>query len=272
MKLGLAQIKSCSGYEEYMEQSIDFMYLAGKLGLNLVCFPEMHLSDFFLHKMASSYPFQQAEGIPGPTVERFQRLARELNIAVILNYTEIFIHDFYSASPVIDSTGKILGVSRMVHIPQIEGYYAQSYFMPGCGDFHVYKTQYCRVGVLISFDRHYPEAARALAIHDADVILIPGSLYAGDDLDVYEAEIRTIAYQNCVYVGMCNRVGVEDGVRHIGGSILAGPDGKIIVRGSDKNELVIAEIDVDYVREKRKRSPYLTLRRPDEYLHIIKYG
>lgn len=270
MKIGFAQIESSSKFEDNLEQCLEFMLLAGKLDLKLLCFPEMHLSDFFLHRMDNHYPFQHAEGIPGPTVERFQKSAKQLGVAVILNYMEIFNYEFFSSAPVLDNTGKILGVSRMIHVPQIRGYYAQNYFTPSCGDFHVFNTQHCRVGVLISHDRHFPEATRSLALHDADIVLIPGYLHSGQDIGMYEAELKTIAYQNCLYIGMCNRVGVEHSVEYIGQSILVGPDGKTIVKGSNKNELVVAEIDPAYVRQKKKSSPYFALRRPDEYFNIIK--
>jgi N-carbamoylputrescine amidase len=272
MKIGFAQTKGKSGYLDNLEQCLDFMILAGKLELNLLCFPEMHLSDFYLSRPDHHYPFQDAEGIPGPTVERFQRLAKELKLAVVLNYMERFNYEYFSASPVIDSTGKLLGVPRMVHIPQVEGYHAQSYFTPSCGDFQVYSTQCGKVGVLISYDRHFPEATRALALHDADIILVPGFITDKEDLDMYRSELRTIAYQNCLYAGLCNRSGIEGGIRFPGNSMLAGPDGEIIVEGSSDCELVVADIDIAEVRKRRKENPYLTLRRPDEYMYIIKHN
>ncbi|HHY82459.1 MAG TPA: carbon-nitrogen hydrolase family protein [Clostridiales bacterium] len=270
MRIGFAQIAGKPDFKENLEQCLDYMILAGKLELDLICFPEMHLTDFFLARSNHHYPFQFAEGIPGPSAERFQRLARELKMVVVLNYMERFNYEFFSASPVIDSTGKLLGVSRMVHVPQIEGYYAQSYFTPSCGDFKVYNTQSGRLGVLISYDRHFPEATRALALRDADIILIPGYIAEGQNLDMFRAELRTIAYQNSVFVGLCSRAGKEKNMRFVGRSMLVGPDGEIIVEGSSEPELVVAEIDLTEVRRRRKENPYLTLRRPDEYLYIIK--
>jgi len=271
MRIGFAQITGKPDYNDNLEQCLDFMILAGKLELDLICFPEMHLTDFFLSRGDYHYPFQIAEGIPGPSVERFQKLARQLKLIVVLNYMERFNYEFFSASPVIDSTGKLLGVSRMVHIPQIEGYYAQSYFTPSCGDFKVYNTQCGKLGVIISYDRHFPEATRALALRDADIILIPSYISEGQNLDMYKAELRTIAYQNSLFVGLCSRAGTENGMRFLGKSMLVGPDGEIIVEGSSKSELVVAEIDLAEAARRRKENPYLTLRRPDEYLYIIKH-
>ena len=91
-------------------------------------------------------------------------------------------------------------------------------------------------------------------------------------MGIYKAELRTIAYQNCLYVGMCNRVGTEDGMEYLGKSILAGPDGEIITEGSNNSELVVCKVDLADIRNKRNQNPYFTLRRPDEYLHIIKHS
>ncbi len=270
MKIGLAQICGKDSFIDNLEQCLDFMELGSKLELDILCFPEMQFSTFFPGDEDCFFSFQMAEGIPGPTVERFQRLAKQLNLVVILNYMERFSHEFYNASPVIDSTGKLLGVSRMVHVPDVPGYHAQSYFAPSCGDFHVYHTQAGKIGVLISYDRHFPEASRALTLHDAEVILVPGHLTRGQDVSVYKAELQTIAFQNCLFVGMCNRVGKEGGREHLGQSLVVGPTGEILAEGGREPELVVMEVDLDEVERERCRKPYLKLRRPDEYLHIIK--
>jgi beta-ureidopropionase len=272
MKIGLAQITGSTSFEENVEVSLDFLMLGSKLEVDIICFPEMQFSTFFPSEKDFFFPFQMAEGIPGPTVERFQRMARELGMVVVLNYLERFNHEFYSASPVIDSNGKLLGVSRMVHIPQMEGYYAQNYYTPGCGDFHVYHTQFGRIGVLISFDRHFPEASRALTLHDAEIILIPGHLTKEQNLTVYKSELQTIAHQNSVFVGMCNRAGAEYDKNHVGNSLLVGPDGTILGEGSCEPGLVVFEIDLEDVSRERSKNPYLKLRRPDEYLHIIRHA
>jgi predicted amidohydrolase len=270
MKIGLAQITGSSSYEENLEECLDYMLLGSKLEIDIICFPEMQFSTFFPSGKDYFFPFQMAVGIPGPTVERFQRTARELGMVVVMNYLERFNHEFYNASPVIDATGKLLGVSRMVHIPQIEGYYAQNYYSPGCGDFHVYHTQYGRIGVLISFDRHFPEASRALTLHDAEIILIPGHLTREQNLSVCRSELQTIAHQNSIFVGMCNRAAGKFDGNHIGNSLLASPDGTILGEGGREPGLVVFEIDLEDVNRERSKNPYLKLRRPDEYLHIIR--
>ncbi len=270
MKIGFAQISSKPSYEEGIEQCLDFMLLGSKLEVDVICFPEMQFTHFFPRQGDSVYPFQIAEEIPGPTVELFQRYAKQLGMVVVLSIMERFNYEFYNSSAVINSNGKLLGVTRLVHIPQMEGYYAQSYFTPSCGDFNVYITDSCSIGVLISYDRHFPEASRTLALNGADIILIPGFIDNKEDLSIYKAELQTIAYQNSIFVGMCNRAGKEDDVKYVGSSMLVNPNGEINIIGSDQNELVVTEIDINDIREERSKNQYLRLRRPDEYLQIIK--
>ena len=270
MKIGFAQITGRDTYAENVEQCLDFLTLGSKLELDVLCFPELPFTPFFPSRLECFYPFQIAEGIPGPTMEHFQRLAKQLCIAVVLNCMERFNHEFYNASPVIDCTGKLLGVSRMVHVPQVPGYYAQSYFTASCGDFYVYPTRAGRIGVLISYDRHFPEASRALTIHDAEILLIPGHITRDQGLSLVKAELQTIASQNSVFVGMCSRTGREGETDHIGHSFLIGPSGEILAEGGEESELVVAEADLEDIRRTRERIPYLRLRRPDEYLDILK--
>lgn len=270
MRVAFAQIKDQGDFEDNMENCLEFMELAGKLDTDILCFPEMQFSHFFLRSCDERCPFQRAEGIPGPVTELFQRKARELNMVVVLNFMEQFAHDFYSSSPVIDCDGRLLGVSRMVHVPQIEGYYAQSYFTPGCGDFRVYNTSRGKIGVLISYDRHFPEASRALALQNAELVLVPGHMQDKQDAAIYKAELQTLAYQNGYFAGLCNRVGREDQTVFVGKSLLVSPEGKIVVEGTSESQLVVGDINLEDVAVERCRNPYLKLRRPDEYYHIIR--
>jgi predicted amidohydrolase len=270
MKVGLAQVGDKGSFSKNIEQCLDYITLSKKIGVDILCFPEMQFSYFFPQDRNDREPFQWAEGIPGATVELFQEKAKETGITVVLNMIECFNYEFFNSSPVIDSNGRLLGVSRMVHIPQVDGYYGQSYFTPSCGDFRTYRTRRGRVGILISYDRHFPEASRALALHDAEIVLIPGFLTKDQDKSVYRAELQAMAYQNSLFVGMCNRVGVERNQRFEGKSLLVNPKGEILAEGSCEEEIVVVEIDLEEVKRERRINPYLKLRRPDEYLNIIR--
>lgn len=270
MKIGFAQVINKGSFEESVEQCMDFMLLGSKLELDIICFPEMQFTEFFPRVKDSVVPFQTAEEIPGHIVERFQSMAKQTGIAAVLSIMERHNYEFYNASPIIDNSGKLLGVTRLVHIPQIDGYYAQSYFTPSCGDFKVYDAQCCKIGVLISYDRHFPEASRALALNGADIILIPAYFEKRQEFSVYKAELQAIAYQNNLFVGICSRVGREGEAEYLGGSMLVGPGGEVIAEGTDKCELVVVEFDLDDIKENRQKCQHLQLRRPDEYLHIIK--
>ena len=270
MKIGFAQTRVKDSLEDNIEQCLDFLVLAGKLELNILLFPEMQFTSFFPGSIDEGYPFQWAEGIPGPTIERFQKMARETSVVVVLNYMERFNHEFHNSSPIIDSTGKLLGVSRMIHVPLVDGYYGQNYFTPSCGDFNVYPTRYARIGIMSSYDMHFPEVARSLVINEAQIILIPGFLSSNQNLSMIKAELKTIAHQNSIFVGMSSRVGSESQYEYVGNSMMVGPRGEILVEGSRDNELVITEVDLDEIHLVREKTPYLKLRRPDEYMQLIR--
>jgi len=270
MKVALAQVSDEKSFDKNLEKSLYYAELAGKMDVDVLCFPEMQFTKFFPSCCCERQVFQLGEGIPGPIVQLFQKKAKDYGMVIVLNFIERLIGEFYNSSPLINSNGKLMGVSRLVHTPQIEGYYAQTYFTPGCGDFLVYQTAKGRIGILISFDRHFPEASRALALQDAELVLIPGFLTNEQSISVYHAELQAMAYQNGYFVGMCNRVGKEGDISFIGRSLIVNPEGQIIAEASDEEGLLITEIDLDEVKRERLRSPYLKLRRPDEYYRIIR--
>jgi len=244
--------------------------LAGKMDVDVLCFPEMQFTNFFPSCCCERQIFQLGEGIPGLTVKLFQKKAKAFGMVIVLNFMERLIGEFYNSSPVIDSDGKLIGVSRLVHTPQVEGYYAQTYFTPGCGDFLVFQTGKAKIGILISYDRHFPEASRALALQGAELVLIPGFLTNQQSISVYHAELQAMAYQNGYFVGMCNRVGEEGQIKFVGRSLIVNPEGEIIAEANDEEGLLISEIDLEEVERERLRNPYLKLRRPDEYYRIIR--
>lgn len=270
MKIALVQTKDEGSFDKNVEKCLLYAELAGRLKIDILCFPEMQFSFFFPRFCDRRQVFQRAEGIPGSVVDLFQEKAKSFGMVIVLSLMECLANEFYNSAPVINSDGKLLGISRMVHIPQVDGYFGQSYFSSGCGDFLVYHTDKGRLGILVSYDRHFPEASRALALHDAEIVLIPGFITGNQDLSVYRAGLQAMAYQNGYFVGMCNRVGREKDMDFSGRSLLVNPEGEILVEGTAKEGFVVGEIDLDQVKIERARSPYLELRRPYEYCRIIR--
>jgi N-carbamoylputrescine amidase len=167
------------------------------------------------------------------------------------------------SSPVVDPNGTPLGVTRMVHVTDFDGFHEQDYYAPGDRGLPVHQTRAGRVGVVICYDRRVPEAMRA--VRDADVVVVPQAGTVGEWPDgLYEAELRVVAFQNGYLVALCNRVGRE-GVRLFPGeSFVCGPDGVVLVRaGTGTAETLTTDLDLTACERSFARRLLLPLRRPD---------
>jgi beta-ureidopropionase len=171
----------------------------------------------------------------------------------------------YDASPFITSEGEIAGISKMVHIAQLPLFYEQDYYEPSDSGFEVYDTPFGKVGIVICFDRHFPESIRTCAVMGARLIVIPTANTTAEPLDLFEAEIRVAAMQNAVYIAMCNRVGVEGDMEFAGESLVVGPDGNVVAKADGSEQLLLGDIDFSKIDNARKKRPYISLRRPDTY-------
>ena len=173
MKIALIQQKVSSNKEENIYKSISAIKTAAASGAKIICFSELSFIPFFPQKPANEKPFDLAETIPGPTTEIFCKLAGELNVVLIINLYEQEGSNTYDSSPVIDADGKILGITRMVHITDYACFHEKNYYTPGNNGAPVYNTQYGKIGAAICYDRHYPEYMRALALNGAEIVFIP---------------------------------------------------------------------------------------------------
>jgi predicted amidohydrolase len=159
----------------------------------------------------------------------------------------------------------VIGIQKMVHIAQAEKFYEQDYYEPSDTGFQVFDTEMGKIGIVVCFDRHYPESIRTETLMGADLILIPTVNAKSEPLEMFEWEIRVQAFQNSVAIAMCNRVGTEGDMVFAGESILTDANGNVIVKADDTEQLIFAEIDLQTVEKVRSGKPYTTLRRPEMY-------
>ena len=171
----------------------------------------------------------------------------------------------YDASLLIDSDGELIGIQKMVHIAQAHKFYEQDYYTPADDGFHVFDTPLGKIGLVICFDRHYPESVRTEALMGADLILVPTVNVKSEPSETFEWEIRIQAFHNSVAIAMCNRVGVEGDMEFSGESIVADANGDRVVMADDREQIVYAEVDLEQSRQIRARRPYTNLRRPEWY-------
>lgn len=238
---------------------------AADSGAQLVVFSEIHLSPFF-----PQYPDRDAScwrlALDSHPVKAIQKKCAQRLIAAVPN---IYLSQgvlSYDASLMIDSSGELLGVSKMVHISRFEHFYEQDYYHPSDDGFKVYRTTIGIVGVIVCFDRHFPESFRSCVLQGAVLIVIPTVNTKSEPSAMFEWELRVAAMQNSVIVAMCNRVGVEDAMEFSGESVVVGVNGDVIAKADDREQLLCTPIDVNSVLSCRMQKNYLALRRPEFYL------
>ena len=153
----------------------------------------------------------------------------------------------------------------MVHVAQAEQFYEQDYYTPSDDGFKVIDTIYGKIGIVVCFDRHYPESIRTEALMGADCILIPTVNTKAEPSEMFEWELRVQAFHNSVAIAMCNRVGYEGQMDFSGESIVVDANGNVITKAGNQEQIVYADIDLSDSRKIRQGRPYTNLRRTEWY-------
>ena len=248
---------------------------AGRKGVQVLCMQEVFTQPYFCPSQDAKW-YGAVERIPdGPTVKLMQELARKHAMVIVVPiYEEEITGVYYNTCAVIDADGKYLGKYRKSHIPQVAGFWEKFFFKPGNLGYPTFQTAYCRLGVYICYDRHFPEGWRALALNGAEYIVNPSATVAGLSQYLWELEQPASAAANGCYIGAVNRVGTEapwNIGRFYGSAYFVNPRGKIIAKASeDKDELLIADMDLDLVREVRNQWQFFRDRRPDSYGDLVR--
>jgi beta-ureidopropionase len=243
---------------------------AGKAGVQVLCLQEVFTQPYFCPSQDVKW-YAAVEKIPdGPTTQLMCEYARKYSMVVVVPiYEEDMTGVYYNTAAVIDADGKYLGKYRKTHIPQVAGFYEKFFFKPGNSGWPVFHTAYCKLGVYICYDRHFPEGWRGLALNGAEYIVNPSATVAGLSQYLWELEQPAAAAANGCYIGAINRVGTEapwNIGRFYGSSYFVNPRGAIIAKASeDKDELLIADMDWDLVREVRNLWQFFRDRRPETY-------
>jgi N-carbamoylputrescine amidase len=283
--LALVQMRCSAKVAENVKKAESFIRAAAKKGAKIVCLQELFASLYFCQSLNHEW-FSLAESIPGPLTDRFCRLAKKLGIVILLPVFEKAAPGLYfNSCAVIDANGALLGAYRKMHIPHDPQFEEKYYFTPGDRGFRAWDTAIGRIGVLICWDQWYPEGARLTAMHGAGILFYPTAIgwLASEKAALGEKQHqsweiiqRAHAVANGCYVASVNRVGHEasaggQGIEFWGRSFIAGPMGDLISKGStDQEELVVAEIDFDAIRDQREWWPFLRDRRIDAYGDLTK--
>jgi N-carbamoylputrescine amidase len=248
---------------------------AGLVVAGLVVLPELFDGPYFC-RTEDEVHFESARPVDShPTVARFRQLARELKLVVPVSFFERSGHEYFNSVAVVDADGELRGVYRKSHIPDGPGYEEKFYFSPGNSGFCAWNTAAGMIGVGICWDQWFPEAARAMALRGAEVLLYPstiGSEPQDPELDTRTAWRRVMvghAVANAIPVAAANRVGTEGELTFYGSSFVVDHRGDVAAEMDDREQgIAIAEFDLDAIRRFRAGFGFFRDRRPELYSRL----
>ena len=285
--VGLVQMACAPGRDENLARAGEFVREAAKSGAEVVCLPELFQSNYFCQKEDAAL-FDLAEPFPdSPSVEAMRVVAREAKVVLITPFFERRAAGVYHNSvAVIGNDGEVLGIYRKMHIPDDPAYYEKFYFTPGDLGFKAFDTPFGKIAPLICWDQWYPEGARLAALRGANILFYPTAIgwhpgekaqYGAAQQDAWRTVQRGHAVANGIYVAAVNRIGHEvqtegsAGIEFWGTSFLADPQGVLLQQaGTDKEEILIGEVDPAHLEDVRRNWPFLRDRRIDAYGDITR--
>ena len=287
LKIGLLQQHNVADRTDNMMRLAKGIEDLAKRGAQLIVLQELHNSLYFC-QVEDVNNFDLAEPIPGPSTGFYGELAKQYGVVIVTSLFEKRAPGLYhNTAVVIEKDGSIGGKYRKMHIPDDPAYYEKFYFTPGDLGFHPIQTSVGKLGVLVCWDQWYPEAARLMALQGAELLIYPTAIgYADEDTpdeqqrqrEAWTTVMRGHAVANGLPVIAVNRVGFEPdpseqtpGINFWGSSFVAGPQGELFYRASEKEEeSLVVELDLERSENVRRWWPFLRDRRIDDYTEITK--
>ncbi len=278
VKVAVAQFSGSVDREANVDKAVALARQAAREGARIISFPELASSIYFCFDRDPKW-FECAEPIDGPSMTRMREVARETGMVIVYPFYELDGDRRYNTAAVIGPDGELIGKYRKNSIPAILQTRTSGetpadekfYFTPSQLGFPVFETPFgVNVGILICYDRHFPEAARVLGLKGADVVFVPTATYRPWIRETWEIELRAHAIANNYYVGGVNKVGPDEGGApgrsYFGSSLFVDPRGQVLARaGDERDEIVYAEVDRALIEDTRDLWGFFRDRRPDEY-------
>ena len=285
-KIAVIQLNLNDVAENNLKKCLSWVRDAAHQGAEVISLPELYSSHYFCQSEDVDN-FALAEPLYSTSFIAFSALAKELGVVIIVPFFEKRMAGIYHNSAyIIDTDGSEAGLYRKMHIPDDPHFYEKFYFTPGDIGFKAFPTQKGKIGTLICWDQWYPEAARLTALQGAEVLFYPTAIgwhplekeqYGENQHGAWMNVMKGHAVANGVYVAAANRIGLEQyiegtaGIEFWGSSFIAGPQGEILAQAShDKEEILIAEVDLDLQENVRQNWPFFRDRRIDAFGDITK--
>jgi len=285
-KIAVIQLNLNDVAENNLKKCLSWVRDAASQGAEVISLPELYSSHYFCQSEDVDN-FALAEPLYSTSFTAFSALAKELGVVIIVPFFEKRMAGIYHNSAyIIDTDGSEAGLYRKMHIPDDPHFYEKFYFTPGDLGFKAFPTNKGKIGTLICWDQWYPEAARLTALQGAEVLFYPTAIgwhplekeqYGENQHGAWMNVMKGHAVANGVYVAAANRIGLEQyiegtaGIQFWGSSFIAGPQGEILAQAShDKEEILIAEVDLDLQENVRQNWPFFRDRRIDAFGDITK--
>jgi N-carbamoylputrescine amidase len=274
VRAALIQAQANMSKQDAVDKHIKMIADAAGQGAQVVGLQEIFHGPYFCAEQDPKW-YATAEPEDGPTVNRMREVAREHGIVLIVPwYEEEQPGVYYNTACVIERDGTIAGKYRKTHIPHVGPcFWEKFYFKPGNLGYPVFGTSVGRIGLIICYDRHFPEVARELGIKGAEIVFNPSATVESLSRYLWELEQPAHAVANGFWMAASNRVGVEaplNPAKFYGSSYFCSPRGKIIAQASDsEDEVLVADLDLDEIREVRNTWQFFRDRRPETYGELV---
>jgi len=254
-----------------IDKHVALIAKAAAAGAQVVCMQELFYGPYFCCEQDPKW-YMMTERIPdGPTTKLMCELAKKHEMVLVVPmYEEDLSGVYYNSASVIDADGTYLGKFRKIHIPHCApGFWEKFYFRPGNLGYPVFDTRVGKVAVYICYDRHFPEGARCLGLNGAEIVFNPSATVAGLSEYLWKLEQPAHAVANQYFIGAINRPGYEEPWRFgefYGSSYFCSPRGQILAEGKrSEDDVVVADLDLDQIREVRNVWQFFRDRRPETY-------
>jgi N-carbamoylputrescine amidase len=270
VRAALIQAQANMSKQQAVDKHIAMIADAASQGAQVVGLQEIFHGPYFCAEQDAKW-YDTAEREDGPTVSRMREVASEHGVVLIVPwYEEEQPGVYYNSACVVERDGSIVGKYRKTHIPHVGPcFWEKFYFKPGNLGYPVFDTSVGRIGLIICYDRHFPEVARELGLKGAELVFNPSATVESLSRYLWELEQPAHAVANGFWIAASNRVGVEaplNNNKFYGSSYFCSPRGKIIAQASDsEDEVLVADLDLDEIREVRNTWQFFRDRRPETY-------
>ncbi|HEX5378320.1 MAG TPA: N-carbamoylputrescine amidase [Phenylobacterium sp.] len=264
-------------------RTADLIRQAAAAGAQVILPSELFQGPYFCVAQEERWFAQAHPWRTHPCVTALAPLAAELGVVLPISIFERDGPHYFNSLVMVDADGSLMGLYRKSHIPDGPGYMEKYYFRPGDTGFKVWDTRFGQLGVGICWDQWYPEAARAMVLMGAEVLLYPtaiGSEPHDATLDTalpWRRAMQGHAVSNIIPVVGANRTGFEPwdgypggGQRFYGSSFIADHRGDLVSElGRDDEGIVSATFDLDFLSGHRAAWGFFRDRRTDLYGALV---